>query len=221
MRKFINKPPKINTQKGFTIIELMIATTVFSIVLLVAGSGIIAIGKMYYKTITSSRVQDAARSTMEDVTRSLQFSSGNVSSYMADTTYKVRCFGDDRYTYVLNQPASSTTVGLRLDKTPNGGCSLDTPPDGKELLGNNMRLLQFDVSTGHDSIFTVKIKVAQGDNDLLTTYDQNGNPVGWSPPVSSSDEAVIAGTLCRGGVGSAFCSVSGLETVVNKRIIED
>lgn len=209
---------KALNKNGFTIIELMIATTVFSIVLLVAGSGVIAIGKMYYKSITSSRVQETARSAMEDVTRSLQFSGGNVSTDMSHSTYKVRCFGDDRYTYSLNQPVGSGAVGLKLDKTPASGCSVEAVPDGRELLGNNMRLLQFDVSPGQDNVFSIKIKVAQGDNDLLTIYNQDGQPEGWSPPVNSSNEGTIAGALCRGGVGSAFCSVSGLETVVNSRV---
>ncbi|HYF97320.1 MAG TPA: prepilin-type N-terminal cleavage/methylation domain-containing protein [Patescibacteria group bacterium] len=208
-------------QNGFTILELMIATTVFSVVLLVAGSGIIAIGRMYYKSITSSRVQEVARSAMDDVTRSLQFSSGIVAKELSGSI-KVRCFGEDRYTYVINEPLTGSAYGLKQDKTPAEGCSLGTPaagttvpPNAKQLLGSGMRLMQFYVSDGVDGVFKVNIKVAYGDNDLLSIYDEDGNEDGWVPP---APEATAASALCRGGPGNSFCSVSGLETLISSRI---
>ncbi len=54
---------------GFTIIELLIATTIFSVVLLLAASGLLYIGRLYYKGLTSSATQEAARNIMQELTQ--------------------------------------------------------------------------------------------------------------------------------------------------------
>lgn len=213
------------SSKGFTIVELMIATAVFSVVLLITSAGVIAIGRSYYKSLTSTRVHETGRSVMEDVSRSLQFSKvdsiANLLQNMDGTpaTIKVRCFGPDRYTYVINQQVTGGNHALYRDKRPSGStCAPGGFTNGTELLGTNMRLLQFDVSNSNP--FQITIKVAYGDDDLLTIYDDDRQPVGWSnPPTSVSDETVIAGALCRSGIaGSNFCAVAGLETTVTSRV---
>ncbi len=213
------KPMKLNLKKpskeGFTIVELMITTVVFSVVLLVASAGIIAIGRAYYKSLTSNRVHETARSVMEDVSRSLQFSTADsVNSYLTESdgseaTIKTRCFGPDRYTYVLNQQVSGSNQALYRDKRPSqSSCSPGDFTGGSEMLGQNMRLLRFDVSNADP--FNIKIKVAYGDNDLLTTYDNGGNLLPSVDP---------AAALCKSGIaGSSFCAVSELETTLTGRV---
>jgi prepilin-type N-terminal cleavage/methylation domain-containing protein len=223
---------KKHTNKGFTIIELMIATTVFSVILLVTSAGVIAIGRAYYKSLTSTRVQGVARSVMDDISRSLQFSDTNqVFSQLTNPDdpsdkVKVRCFGSDRYRYVINQQVSGADHGLYRDKKPSAS-SCDSSGDynsGSELLGGNMRLLQFDVlpvtnNPDTNESFRIVIKVAYGDDDLLNIYDDDSQPVGWSEPVDTGDEAVISGALCRSGIaGNNFCAVSGLVTTVTSRV---
>lgn len=211
---------KALNKHGFTIVELMIATAIFSIVLLVTTTGVVAIGKAYYKTLTTTRVHEAVRGVMDNVSRSLQFSDAEeLSDHVADGAgvpypTKARCFGSDRYTYVINQPVNGANHGLYLDKRADGDtCEPNTAfSGGSELLGNNMRLLQFDVS--QQSPFRISVRIAYGDNDLLTTYQNNGLPVNPGGP-SDTD---AAGTLCKGIAGSQFCATAGLETTVNSRV---
>jgi prepilin-type N-terminal cleavage/methylation domain-containing protein len=59
---------------GFTILELMIASAVFAVVLLVVAIGAISLTNSYYKGITSSDVQSVARAIMSEVSQSIQFS---------------------------------------------------------------------------------------------------------------------------------------------------
>lgn len=213
---------------GFTIVELMIATAVFSFVLLVTSAGVIAIGRSYYKSLTSNRVHETARSVLDDVSRSIQFSDpSSINSQMSDpdgTGVIVRCFGQDRYRYFLNQPVNGGHHGLYRDKRPsdstcNGCDAAGLAPNnincvnpgvfsgGQELLGSNMRLLKFDVSSSNP--FQMGVKVAYGDNDLLTTYDDQGHFLGGDPSVA----------LCKSGIaGSNFCAVSELETTVTGRV---
>lgn len=219
--------------KGFTIVELMIATAVFSVILLVTSVGVIAIGRAYYKSLTSTRVQGTARAIMNDVSSSLQFS--NTDSVLSDlenddgtpATIKARCFGQDRYRYVINQKVepSAGIVGLYRDKKiSDSSCDTSGAYDsGTQLLGNNMRLLQFDVinvndtNPDFDDSSRVIIKVAYGDDDLLEITQCSGTLIG-SICQNPSDED-IATTRCRLGIaGNNFCAVSGLETAVTSRV---
>lgn len=225
---FIKKITKRN--QGFTMVELMIATAVFSTVLLVTSVGVIGIGRTYYKSLTSSRVHEAARLLMGDVASSLQFSdTKSIDSQMVDpdgTDVVVRCFGSDRFRYFINQPVDATNHGIYRDKRPSqstcNGCNpagLDHTghcihpgvfKGGQELLGSNMRVLQFDVSGSNP--FNIKIRIAYGDNDLLTTYDDNGNLL---PPPQDDPTAA----LCKSNItGTNFCAVSALETTVTSRV---
>lgn len=227
----ITDSQRLRDSSGFTIIELMISTAVFSVVLLITSAGIIAIGHNYYKSLTSNKVHESTRSLMNDISGSLQFSdNSDVNSQLSDpdhTGVLVRCFGSDRYRYFINQPVTGTLhQGIYRDKRPsdatcNGcnsaglqmnGINCVTPDDftgAQQLLGNNMRLLQFDVS-GSDP-YQIAVRVAYGDNDLLTTYDIHGNPL--SPPLNDPTTA-----LCRPGNGNSFCAVSSLVTTVTSRV---
>lgn len=210
---------KIKTKNsGFTIVELMIATAVFSFVLLVTSAGVIAIGRNYYKTLTSNRVQTTARSAMDDVSRSLQFSQADsVSAVLTNpdgtpAAVKARCFGPDRYTYVINQPVINGNHALYRDRRPSlSSCTPGNFTGGVELLGPNMRLLQFDVSTANP--FQISIGLAYGDNDLLSTYNNHGAPLG-----GDVTDAEAAGTSCKIVAGNQFCAVSKLESSVTSRV---
>jgi len=66
-------------QKGFTILELMIATTIFSLVLMITLAGIIQITKMYFQGTTLNRTQEVARSVVDDIGESLRFTKEPIS----------------------------------------------------------------------------------------------------------------------------------------------
>ncbi len=202
-------------QQGFTILELLIATTVFSVILLIATTGIIAIGKLYYKGITEARTSDATRVVMEEVSRTIQFSKGTrVSghSFAPDTNITQFCVGDRRYTFMINQQVTDdNAIGLRSQtKAPSDACALDDPLVGDQVLASNMRLLDFRVeSNPTTNNFTVNIKIAYGDDDLLNLYDDDGNRS--SIPLSDGQ--------CKSGIaGSSFCAVAQLDTTVKQRL---
>lgn len=197
-------------KKGFTIVELMIATSVFSFVLLVASTGVVAIGRLYYKGVTSSKTQEAARSIIEDVSRARQFTGGNFSFGGTAGSLQSFCFGQDRYTYQINNRVTDdSTIGIRHDVNADVGNCDPLSSGGTELLDKNMRLLNFAVGSVGGGQFSIDVKVAYGEDDLLSTYDDSGNPNGQ--PSSSAE--------CKSGIaGSNFCAVSELATVVDKRI---
>lgn len=215
-----------HTQKGFTIVELMIATAVFGVVLLVAAGGVVAIGRMYHKGITTSRVQEATRSVTDTVSRTVQFTDESMSTGGSFPEAQSYCFGYDRYTYKLDSQVSddSDAIGLRHDRRSSlGVCSPNTTPLSDddsitEFLPNNTRLLDFQINevNSESELYKISVKIAYGDNDLLTIYDNSGNPTNSSGQ-STTEE--LRGAGCKPGIaGSHFCGISELETVVGKRV---
>lgn len=213
-----------NHQGGFTILELIIATSIFAITLLVVTTGIMRIGQAYYKGRIQSATQEAARNVSEDIAKTIQLSVGQrrLGAFMApDGTNGQFCVGDVRYTYYLNKKVepANTTGALKAETiAPDASCSDPSAgTNSRELLGNNMRLLRFKVEpdpVGQAQTWRVNIRVAYGDNDLLTHYDNDGNPVNASTVDTDAD-----GANCKSGLaGSSFCSTSQLDTLVKKRL---
>lgn len=217
---------------GFTIIELLVASVIFSVVLLGATTVIIQIGRMYYKSITSTRTQETSRSVMENISRDLQFSDNKsfrqdytgsgipeiqwattaptapTSSDPNSSSPFYVCAGGSRYTYWLGRQVKEGSHGLLIHPAPNGACSSPVAGGGTELLGENMRLTAFSVTRPATSsgTYNVSIGVAYGDDDLLNTFS------------TGSLQGELADTLCLGGIGSNFCATSALDTVVKRRI---
>src|SRR5438105_2979488 len=100
---------KTTHETGFTIIELLVATTVFSVVLLLVSVGLIQIGRTIMKGVTTDRNQATAQAVMDDVSQAIQFSGGNVTPVTpsfnpADLNPAVYyfCVDNNRYTFRLN-----------------------------------------------------------------------------------------------------------------------
>lgn len=203
---------KINN-KGFTIIELMVATAAFSVILLIASVSVIQIGKLYYRSILQSRTQETVRKISDEISQSIQFANGTKRNSSNPNQF---CIGDTRYSYTINQTVvDDSTIGLRLERiNPVGDCAttLATAP-AKELLANGMRVILFDVTPvagTSDKSYKIAIKVASGDNELLTSYTDAGIAI---PAVTPQD------TTCKSGIaGSNFCAVAELDSIVKKRL---
>ncbi len=206
---------------GFTILELMIATMVFSVVLLLCATAIVQVGRMYYKTTLLVRTTDTARAVSDDVTQAIQFGNYSTSFFGSDTTGPIKsyCLGSIRYTYA---PASAS-LGLDTangqmrhvlwkDRGGNSACapldlSLANPSvQGQELLGNDMRISLFEVKQSVNAgvpdpngLWTINITVAYG-----TTTDLFTDPTN---------------TVCVSNiVGGQFCAVSTINTNAIKRL---
>jgi hypothetical protein len=164
-----------------------------------------------------SKTQEAVRNISEEVTRTIQFANGDlrkVDPAQPNDPKKQFCIGDTRYTYQLNKKVEGTSAsndyGLKIDRI-NSGDTCKSDPSGREFLQTNMRLLDFRVTPdASNKIFTVTIKVAYGDDDLLTHYDDNGNPINNSQPKDAN---------CKSGIaGSNFCATSLLDNSVKRRL---
>lgn len=203
--------------RGFTIIELLIATVVFSVVLLVVTGGILQIARVYYKGVTEAATQNTARGVIDTVAQAIQFSGGDVTpsagSPVAGTNYAF-CVGDQQFSYrpgwqVENNPnAGKNQTWHALVQTNVGQCSSSTTIQpmqnqaisGRDLIGPHMRLSKMIVEPAGGNAWRVTVRIVYGDDDLL-------------------NNATAADASCKGvRAGTQFCSVAELSTVVVKRV---
>lgn len=208
---------------GFTILELMVAASVFTVVLLVVAVGVLSYTNSYFKGINSSKTQAATRSVMDALVQSIQFGksvtwpsggSGGVAGICVDNTL---------YAYHIGQEVTDTSPqsGLHqgfhgLITVTGGDCSGPLPASiistlsapgtaqlagARELLGRNMRLGDLTVMP-NGNFYTIHVRILYGDDDLLTSTSN------W------------ANATCLGGrPGSQFCAVSDLTTTVERRLL--
>ena len=217
------------TARGFTIIELLIATAIFGVIMLVVTVGVLQFSRQYYKGVLASTTQGAARALIDDVTRSVQFNSGGVFKLANGSGY---CIGSaKRYSYVLNRQVVDGTPDTSLHQVRHGlvsdsvtGCNVGTPAlsvasltslsgdNARELLGPRMRLTKFDIK-GNDDIYTITVRIVNGDDDLLC-----------SPAAGDCDKKTLSTALdapdlqCKSFTGSQYCAVAELQTTVRKRL---
>lgn len=217
----MHEPKPILNRTGFTIIELMIATTVFSVILLMAATAMIQIGRIYFKGITSARTQEVARSISDDVSQAIQFSGAKIQliGTPPGSTAKGFCIDDVRYSYVVDRqleenpssdPLKRQSKHVLVVDNPGSGCAAAAQPvdnsgagiNGKELMGIHMRLEQ-DIlpnpATNDGKLFPISVSVIYGDQDVLK---------GSAPNYSCQATRF----------GGQFCAISQLSTTVEKRV---
>ncbi|HLC91522.1 MAG TPA: type II secretion system protein [Candidatus Saccharimonadales bacterium] len=197
-------------QRGFTIIEMMISTVVFSLILLLVTYGILQIGRTYTKGVTETKTQQTARAVMDAITQDIQFyKSGVVTTNSAGGKYVV-CVGNNRYTAFLGQQLidSAPDHALLVDYALSGGCTgapqnqaapFEPSTNPVELLAPLMRVANLSVTPRSAGLYEVHVRVVYGENNVLI------NPTG----IDAS---------CQGGPINQFCAVSDLRTIVQKRV---
>ncbi len=226
----IKKKNGLKYFSGFTIVELLIATAVFSGVLLVAMVGFLQIGRLFYKGVTITQTQNTAQQIVNELTSGIQSSasSNNIKATLPSsvtsnyTGYVYACVNGFRYTYgvVSGKPiiydqslaanysaTSSGNFGLVRDKL-SGSSSCDLPsvtPVGSaspiELLGSRMMVANLKVQSASS---TLKDLYTVSETIAYGTYSVLNLSVNSLPYAS-----------CLSGLSSAqFCAVSTLSTSV-------
>lgn len=221
-------PIKTSEQKGFTIVELSIATVAFSIILLIAMAGFFGIGRLFYKGVSVSQTQETANQIFQDVNGNFQ-TAASVSPKQTIGGYTYYCVGNSRYTFNIDNkvslaaspdhtappPIGGGNFGILKDVLPGSGGACATPcndisgtcPASSvkfnnpiELLGEKIRVEKFDITVIADkpNLYNVSLIIAYGDTNVLK----------WT------DTANPATVYCSGGgtTGQQFCAVSILNT---------
>lgn len=197
-------------EQGFTIIELMIALSIISVILVISTVVLINLGLLYTKGNNQANTQNTARNIVNELASQLELGS-------ADPIIgaNVICMGSQRYSFATNVELSSSNTGHALwrdtmkssatcaavtDMTNPGTDLLAIPGSGAELLSPQMELTDFSITqpATPNGTYIIKVTVAYGDPTLHTTA--NGK------------------TNCTGDKGTQYCAVSSLTQVVARRV---
>lgn len=224
-------------QKGFTIIELLIASTVFTTILLICTTGLIQIGRVYQKGVLSSQVQESTRSIIDEITRAIQFDGGTVTSVRPigsggppPSPSNYFCIDDKRFSFVLGKQLlpSSTAITDTANETHRAlvvddaaacmsGQDLGSPATlaagSKELLAPNMRLAKLIICTPG---------MAPDANCAADKIHPSGSGlyhVSVRVIYGSTDILTATKDTCTTDRSAAqFCALSELNTTVQKRL---
>jgi len=214
---------------GFTLLELMIASTIFATILVLLTYAMLAINKDYTKATNNNRTQLTARSLVDTISQAIQFSNGQViiNSYDAVSKLGSVCFGDKRLRYTKgfmlseDSGANNSKYVALLDDRGSGSC-LNQPfsgpsgdNTGQELLTSKMRLANLSiVNVSGGDLYQITLRIVYGDDDLLC----DGTPANCAnirTPPSSYDNPNLS---CKNIAGKEYCAAVELSTTVQKRV---
>jgi prepilin-type N-terminal cleavage/methylation domain-containing protein len=220
-------------QQGFTIIELMVATTVFSTILVLVTTVMISIGRLYYKGINQANVQGAVRTIASDVSQHLQFNDQDREVVAAKTvggqSVQAYCIGTTRYSYV---------TGVMIGDVPKDADNISTSSQifhhilWRDNVGSGDCLTPADLTATNPSDAPTVVNTVQGqdgaelipDNSQLTEFsiEPNSSPYDIRVAIAFGDNDLLNlngfDTTCRGGIGDQFCATARLNTAAVKRL---
>lgn len=190
---FVRRPVATKSRPaGFTLVELIIAMAIFSLLLLLITSGIVQIMRIYQSGVASRRTQAAARLTMETITRDVRSSLNAVAA-----ANSICLEGGETVRYVYDSVNNSL-----LRQTLNGACAGGTSTAATAIIDgsgdSNTQLRQFD-------------------NVIITDGDGNPASVQITLLVTTGADDLFSGTACLPGQGSQFCSSTQFTNAVSLR----
>lgn len=209
-------------RQGFTLVELMIATTILSTVLVLTSAAITQINGIFFKGLASTRAQEAARSVIDDVSRELQLVTTNpIQGTFSDTsvnpniTYRVWCVGNSAYYMRMNVAGNDTTKILL--KAPVGTCPADsaikTAMDNLTSSTISQDFTAYNLSVQNFSLTSKTITI---NGVSKTAYDVQVT-ISYAN-IGDLTSAGSANAACKGGgvLLTKNCAVSKFSTTVTR-----
>ena len=206
-------------EQGFTILELLVASAIFAVVLLTIAVAVLRTTDAYFGGVTSSNTQTTARAAMSELSQAIEFSKAVNYVPAVGSSPGAICVDNIMYMFTLGQevtdaPPFSAHQGYHaLIAEPSATCNPSAswpagsalPPGARELLGRHMRLSALTAAASGNGLWTVHLRVIYGDDTLLTLQ-----------PVAPAN---LAAEKCANNAGAQFCAVSDLQTSVDQRLM--
>ncbi len=233
-KRTIMKITRLKSHNGFTIIELMIALTVLSIILVIASVLMIQIGSLYSKGVNAATLQNATRNITDDISSGIQFSGGTPgygSSIPGPPQVNVFCINRTRYTYVLQRELGNDSSYNPVQYTEHvmwrDTMDIDT-------CLNTLDLSQPDPTSGRPQSITRSVP-GSGYEMIPEHVSITRFKIVETPPLGSGVWAIDISTAygdydlvvtsdptgkatCNGGAGTQFCSTANISLTVKRRV---
>jgi prepilin-type N-terminal cleavage/methylation domain-containing protein len=197
-------------QQGFTIVELIIALTVFSLALVIALTGFITVVRIYRNSLAQRDSQVYARAVMDTIVRDARSAkSVEVVTNPSNTNLDDFCldFGGSKERYFAN--ISGTPPTFAFGKVQYASAAVCAVNSASGLAGDVVGTLQYVTSYPKVSLTQIKI------TPIVSSGKQIGmqitETVAYKPGSSLLD---VAQTSCTPGPGSEFCATTTLTSSV-------
>ncbi len=233
--------------QGFTIVELLFSTAIFSAVLMLCLTALVQIGRMYYKGVTTAQTQQAARSVLDELSQGMQFSGDNIQAPTSLTggvaplgpmiavagdvkanAVGYFCIGNTRYTFAMDRMKDSSNDTVR--KTIKHGLWADEPGVCANALASSLTpadLASDTPSVGmngrdllSDNMRLLRLIIRQPVSITDGSVWQVLLTVGYGEDdLLTIDQSDPTRRYCAGPqAGTQFCAFSELSTIVKRRI---
>jgi hypothetical protein len=204
-------------QRGFTIVELMIAISVFSVAVVLITLGVMVISRQYQQSSTRIKLETANREIHQIITQAVQFTGGTPIYNDSLADWDAFCVGTQRFTFAkqpnaYDAPAyDALKAGLYLDTVPENTCP--NPDVAGTLIGGGAGTATI---ADRDNLLPPGAKV------VFFNYDNDSNQFS-TKFVSSSSDLINLGTpdliSCINVIaGKEFCAVVQLTSSAIRRV---
>jgi prepilin-type N-terminal cleavage/methylation domain-containing protein len=200
----------VKHQQGFTLIELMIALAFVAFILIFSTTAVIQVMQTYNKGLAIKNINQAGRTTMEDMTRYLRTADPGVVDVSLVSSQRRACFGGISYVWNLsNTPANlankfsgstDTLTFVRVEDESKAMCKAtsgaypDVPKaQATDILQSNVWVMSVAMT-------------APGVGAPLMDLTLN--------LAVANDPAISSGQCAQGGTTGQFCATSNFTTTV-------
>lgn len=199
---------RATNQRGFTLIELMIALAFVAFILIFATTAVIQVMQTYNKGLAIKQINQAGRTTLEDVTRYLRTADPGAVVTTAMGSNRL-CLGGVSYVWNLyNTPSGS--ANKYSDGTP---LTFTRVSDAASAMCNN-------ASGSYPAVPKTSATDILGSNVWVMAVTMNAPSV--SVPLAdisiklavANDPAISGGNCAKGGTLGQFCATSNFSTTV-------
>lgn len=190
-----------SSQKGFTILELMIAIAVMGVTLLLVTMGVIQVSRYYQQAQTKTALLNANRELHQKFAQDLQYSGyvplGTTASPLTKSGYNIACVGTTRYIWKAN---SFTDNFFGTDTiTSEGQCTtnnIDTTVTSSPMPPNT-RVTKFELTQVNGFYQLTTRFIAANNTDLFTGNDYTKDCIGVAFGGSFCATGQLSSTLVR------------------------
>lgn len=188
---------KTGVQKGFTIIELMIAVSVFALAIMLVTMTVIGISRSYQQGATKAKLLTTSREIHAQFTQFIQYGgSANEPSLSTQGNWNFLCIGNIQYIYWPNNYSASDSYLFVITYQGDGCSGIYTK---EQPLPPGTVVTNFSV-TGKSPTYTLYTRFVTGDNTMFINNDYNNT--------------------CRSNIlGEEFCAVISLSSTVSRKVI--
>lgn len=203
-------------EKGFTIVELVLAMAFFSFILLFVIVGFVQINRSYTRGLTTRSIQNAAREVIDDISLAIRNAEANSVETHNTVPGDLRlCVGSTRLGWNMSDTAGNFTAEtygdtgdvFSLTRTTSGAC-LDDINENASGGNGTQSLLDDGIVVQHLSV--VRLGTSNSfEVTLIVSTDGRANPNDFSSFGINAE--------CDIQTGDQFCDVARIDTVVTAR----